>query len=103
MAFIYKSVNPTAVSGGGGDSDPYISSFNATTSWGSASGGVYSLQVLESTHEKGQHPIVQVYELDSGIYELVTPNSVDVDASGNVTITVTENIDARFQGKIVIK
>jgi hypothetical protein len=103
MAFVYKSINP-AVSGGGGggSSDPYVSSFNAGLSWGSASGGVYSIQVLEATHEKGQHPIVQVFELSGGIYEAVTPNSIDVDSSGNVTITTTENLDARFQGKIVI-
>jgi len=102
MAFVYKSINPAAVGGGGGSSDPYVTSFNATTSWGSPSGGVYSYQVLEATHEKGQHPIVQVFELSGGIYEVVTPNSVDVDSSGNVTITVTEVLDARFQGKLVI-
>ncbi len=101
MAFVYKSINPAAV-GGGGSSDPYVTSFNATSSWGSPSGGVYSLQVLETAHEKGQHPIVQVYELSGGIYEAVTPNSIDVDSSGNITITVTEVLDARFQGKIVI-
>jgi hypothetical protein len=102
VAFIYKAINPAVSGGGGGSSDPYVSSFNAGVSWGSPSGGVYSIAIPESTHEKGQHPIVQVFELSGGIYEAVTMNSIDVDSSGNITITVTEVLDARFQGKIVI-
>jgi len=101
MAFIYKAINPD-ISGGTADTTPYQRAFDATTSWGAASGGVYSQTITRAVHGKSVTPIVQVYELDTGNYELVLPNSIDIDTSGNVTITVTENNNTRFEGRIVI-
>lgn len=101
MANTYKRIGSSS-GGGGGDTPPYVLSFNATTSWGSATLGQYSIQVLESSHGKGADPIVQVYETILGIDQLVDVDSVLVNSSGDVTIQVTENLDTRFAGKIVI-
>lgn len=99
MVDIYKQIGGA---GGGSGATAYTQSFNATTSWGTASGGLYSITIPETTHARGAHPVIQVYELVGGDYELVDVNDIIVDGVGNVTMTVTEISDARFQGKIII-
>lgn len=89
--------------GAGSTQNPnYQNTFNATTDWGSPSGGFYSLSIPNAAHGKGLNPVVQVYELNGTDYELVTV-AVSIDsATGNVVIGVVESPDARFEGKIII-
>lgn len=102
MANQYKLVNATGGSGGGGGSaTPYTETFNSSTDWGAASGGFYTIAIPQSTHEKSVEPLVQLYELVSGNYEQVDAEII-VSVAGDVNIRVTENIDARFAGKVVI-
>lgn len=98
----YKRINIAA--GGGGDSSLNFSiTFNETTSWGSPNLGVYTITVLAATHNKGQVPQVVVYETVSpGVHQEVTVNSIIIDNTGNISITVLESPDLRFAGKITI-
>ncbi len=91
----------TGGGGGGGPAERYVSTFNATTDWGSPSGGSYSITVLQATHTRGTNPNIQVYENNAGIYSLVSVN-VEVNGSGDVTINVNEIPDLRFAGAILI-
>lgn len=79
----------------------YQQTFNATTDWGSPSGGIYSLVITAATHGKGTKPIVQVWEL-SGSDFLTVGLASKMDASGNITLEVIETPDNRFAGKIII-
>ena len=74
---------------------------NATVDWSGPSGGEYSITILQATHLKGTSPNIEVFELTAGVYYQVSP-SVEVDASGNVTVRVTASPDLRFAGKILI-
>lgn len=81
----------------------YSQTFNNTTDWGAPSGGYYSIQVLATTHSLGTNPNVQVFEsAGGGSYDVTTPDMIRINSSGDVTIVVTENIDARFTGKLII-
>lgn len=101
MADIYKLINSSNSGGGGGGNPPYTQSFNIA-SWGTASGGFYTITIDETTHGRGLNPIVQVHELIGGVYEQVDTNTVEIDTLGNIQITVTENLDTRFEGRIII-
>lgn len=79
----------------------YFEEFD-TVDWAGPSGGFYSYTVLASTHGKGKNLIAQVFQLDSGEYELVLAHSLRINSVGDVTIRVPEVPDSRFQGKIVI-
>jgi len=64
--------------------------------------GYYQIIVAASTHQKGLHPIVQVFELVGPEYEKVE-TSVSVDIStGDLKIGVVSSPDARFDGKVII-
>lgn len=101
MTKIYKLIGASGSSGGGSSSVTYTQLFNDNTDWGAASVGFYSITVSQSTHQNNLEPLVQVFELVGSNYEMVG-TEVSVNASGDVTIRVTENIDSRFTGKIVI-
>ena len=107
MGITWNPINPTGFDftgtggGGGGPAERYVQAFNATTDWGSPSGGNYSITVLAATHAIGINPNVQVYELNAGIYTLVNV-SISVNASGDVTISTLQSPDLRFQGSILI-
>jgi hypothetical protein len=99
MADIFKTIDP--VSGGGGGGTPYTQTFTAG-SFSGPSGGEYSITTLQSTHDKGTSPIVQVYEkIGSNFFEINV--SIEVNPSGDVIIAVNEVPDLRFEGKIVIQ
>lgn len=101
MANKYKLINASGTGGGGGSAGTFTQSFNATSSWGAPSGGFYSLVIPQTTHEKSISPIVQLYELVVGDFEQVEAEII-VSPAGDVTIRVTETIDTRFAGKVVI-
>ena len=82
-------------------SERYISTFNATTDWGSASGGYYTITVAQTTHERGVNPVVKLQELDGADYNEVFADQLKVLANGDTAIRVTEIPDMRFAGRAV--
>lgn len=101
--------NPLSIEGfdidnnsGGGGGTKYNQTFNATSDWGSPSGGFYTITILESTHSVGTSPSVEIFESDSGDFVLVNVDEVRVNASGDVSFRVPETPDLRFAGKVII-
>ncbi len=88
--------------GGGGPAERYTDTFNATSDWGSASGGLYTITVLAATHGKGTAPSVMVFELVSGNYELVGIHTLQINVAGDVSLKVLETPDNRFAGLVLI-
>lgn len=81
----------------------YIESFDATTDWGSPSGGLYSITVTAATHGLGINPNVAILELVSpGVFEQVFVDTVAISSIGDITISVLEVPDLRFEGKLII-
>jgi hypothetical protein len=81
----------------------YSNTFNATTDWGSASGGYYTITVVQTTHTRGSHPSVQLYIGDGGTgFNVVEPDETNVEANGDVSFQVPDSPDLRFAGKIVL-
>lgn len=100
MAKIYKVIDGSSGSGGGGSSDAFV--FNFTTGmWAGPSNATYIMTILQSTHQKGTAPTVQVYREDSGDFELVEV-AVVVNSFGDITITISEFPDNRFPGRAII-
>lgn len=81
-------------------SDRYVETFDATTDWGSAVGGIYTQTITAGTHGRGMSPQVDLFELSGGDF-IETLADVKVLANGDVEITVPENPDCRFAGKAV--
>jgi len=79
----------------------YSSPFTATTEWGTASNGYYTITITEATHGRGTNPNVQVYELSGSDFHKVDVDDVLVLANGNTSIRVPEVPNLRFAGKIV--
>ena len=108
MGFVYNPITGnldlvgTSGGGGGGVATKYSSSFNATTDWGSPSGGYYSITILATTHGLGTTPIIEIFEDIAGVFYDVTPDEVKMNASGDVTFRVPQSPDLRFAGKIVL-
>jgi hypothetical protein len=101
MALTYQGVDLSNPAFGGGGNPPYSASFDATSSWGTASGGEYTITITEATHGLGTNVQVQAFELTGGNYQHVELDIV-ISPSGDVNIKVTEVPDLRFQGKVVI-
>jgi len=81
------------------DVPAFTQSFNATTDWGGIITGLYyQIIVTAATHGKGTDPIVTIFEGT----EVTTVNSLVIAVNGNVTFTVTSNLDNRFAGTIRI-
>lgn len=104
---VFNPLNPFGLdfvgsSGGGGAAQRHTQTFNATTDWGSPSAGLYTITVTAATHGKGFNPNIQVYELVSGNYELVQPNSIVINSSGDVSVSALQTPDTRFSGLILI-
>ena len=82
----------------------YSQTFNATTDWGAASGGLYTITITAATHGFGLNiSDIVVYEI-SGSDDIQTiPNQVILDnVTGDVSFNVSEIPDGRFAGKVVI-
>lgn len=62
----------------------------------------YEFDILETTHSRGTTPMIQVYENNAGTYEEVGVG-IEVNGSGDITLTVTSTPDARFAGRVIIK
>lgn len=88
--------------GGGGPAERFLQTFNATTDWGSPSGGYYTITVLAASHALGTDPTVEIYENISSEYFQVTVDEVKVNTSGDVSFRVPSSPDLRFAGKVII-
>ena len=82
-------------------SERYVTTFNATTDWGTASAGYYTITVNESTHLRGAQPNVQIEELSGSDYIECKPDQIYKYANGNVSFRVPEVPDLRFAGRII--
>jgi hypothetical protein len=96
----YILVNASGTGSGSG-AETYTQSFNSTSDWGAASGGFYTIAIPQSTHGKSLNPVVQLYEVDGTDFSQVDAEIV-ISPAGDVNIRVTEVIDTRFAGKVVI-
>ena len=77
----------------------FSSPFNATTDWGAAAGGYYTITVTAATHARGTQPFVTVQELSGSDYIDVKPDRILILANGNTSIRVPEVPDCRFAGR----
>lgn len=92
-------------SGGGGGSTPasrYTQTFNATTDWGAASGGFYTINILQAAHTRGANPVVQILETSGPDFILINVDLVTISSTGDVSFRVQDVPDLRFAGKIII-
>lgn len=80
----------------------FVSTFTATTEWGTASGGFYTITVTEATHGRGVQPLVTIQELSGSDYINVSPHSILILANGNISISVPDSPDLRFAGRMII-
>ena len=81
------------------DVSSYAATFNATTDWGSASGGNYSITF---PHNLGTYSLsVQVWDETSGHFTTM-PGGISMPSTNQVTISVPQSPDERFAGRIVI-
>lgn len=92
---------------GGGPTPPvqspnYVQTFNATTDWGSPSGGFYTIVIPVATHAKGNNPVIQIFELVGSDYDIVDTTIFIDNVTSAISIKSLESPDSRFQGKIVI-
>lgn len=90
-------------SGGPGVQSPnYVQMFNATTDWGAASGGFYTITIPLATHVKGSNPVIQIFELNGSDYDVVETTVFIDSATSAISFKALPSPDSRFQGKIVI-
>lgn len=80
----------------------YVLTFDATTSWGVPSGGMYTISIPQSTHLKGSTPNVRIEALIASDYVEVEVDELRMAISGNISIKVPSSPDARFEGRITI-
>jgi len=63
---------------------------------------LYELEILESIHNKGTAPTLQVYEDNLGTFEEVGVG-IEVSNLGDIKLTITSTPDARFAGRVIIR
>jgi hypothetical protein len=85
-----------------GPAERYTQEFDATTDWGAASGGYYTITILATTHGKGINPAVKVRELSGSDYIDVFVDRVLINSSGDVSFRVPNAPDLRFEGIVII-
>jgi len=79
----------------------HVETFDATTDWGVAAGGIYTQTILQATHLRGVAPQVDLFE-GSGPDFIEVGAEVKVKANGDIEITVPETPNCRFAGRAVI-
>ena len=80
----------------------YAATFNATTDWGTASGGKYTYTVTAATHGRGVSPSVLVEELSGTDYIRVFTDEMKINSTGDVSISVISSPNCRFAGRITL-
>jgi len=86
----------------GDSSTKSVKMFNSTTDWGVPVGGYYSITYLVSEHNKGLTPFFLVEELVSTFYNVVMPDSITTNASGDIIISVIDSPDGKYSGRIMV-
>jgi hypothetical protein len=81
----------------------FVKNFNATTDWGTAAGGYYTITVLASAHLQGVCCEAMFYRDNAGTFIHVMVDQHTVNASGDVAFRVPAIPDLRFAGKAIIK
>lgn len=85
-----------------GAAERYTLTHDATTDWGSAAGGYYTITTTAATHGRGTRPMVQFYETVSTDEIEVSPDSsLFVTSSGDHSFRVTEDPEGRYAGKVI--
>lgn len=83
---------------------PYKVSKNATSDWGSASSGVYSIAISAATHGKGTTPEVSVKKVISGVaYPATAETSISINADGDVTISAPDGTGDLDDGRVALQ
>lgn len=88
-----------AVGGGGGSSTPYKYDF-LSTDW-VLDVDVYKIEILAALHLKGVNPTAHVFEDVLSDFEEVE-TSLELNASGDIILKVSQTPDLRFSGKTII-
>jgi hypothetical protein len=84
---------------------PYIKTFNATTDWGSASGGYYTITVTAATHGWGTTPSVWLGIANGAAYDQIFVDRIEIASNGDISFRVpivNGTIDDRFIGEAII-
>lgn len=84
----------------------YSQTFDATTDWGTAAGGYYTLTITQATHGlTATDPLSAIVQEDDGTsWIAVQADSVTINkTTGDVAIQVTEIPDGRFAGRCIIR
>ncbi len=85
-------------------SSTYITTFNATTDWGTAGGGFYTITVPAATHGITTPNSVDTWEDDgAGNFTKTTVELPRILSNNDITISVSDSPDGRFAGRVVIR
>lgn len=79
----------------------HIKNFNATTDWGSAAGGYYTISVTAATHGRGVNPVVKLEVISGADHIIVSADRLLIESNGNVKIRVPDTPNLRFAGRAV--
>ncbi len=77
---------------------------NATSDWGSAAGGEYTITIAAGTHGKGTEPDVRVYKVVSGS-RIPADAEFDIkinESNGNITIKVYDGTSGTTDGRAAL-
>jgi len=75
---------------------------DATTAWGTAASGLYTITITAATHSITAPKTVHVYEKVGTDYELVQVDHQRILSNGDIAISVSEVPDGRFIGRVEI-
>lgn len=85
--------------------DRYVFGFDATTSWGTASNGYYTIQLTSVTHGMGSNPTSKLQKTVNTSFKDTFPDGggVTTNASGDISFRVPESPDLRFAGRLIVQ
>jgi len=86
----------------GDPSTKSVMTFNSTSDWIGPIGGYYTITYLSSSHNKGLTPVFLTQELVSTSYNIVMPDNINTNTSGDIIISVIDSPDGRFPGRIIV-
>jgi len=80
----------------------YTEDFDATTDWGAAGGGYYTITITGATHTRGLNPTVIVFETAATVETRVDLDISYDNTTGDISLVVPETPDCRFAGRALI-
>lgn len=76
----------------------------STSDWSGPSGGNYTLSIPATVHGLGRIVVLgEAYAQVAGVNSPVSPDVAIAEATGDVTISVTETPDNRFVGRLILR